>query len=129
MPFFVLARDVRSDIGEGEKKANMPKDRIKRLKKAVQDFRPGVCTERALLWTEYFRKKENRRKSIYTQMAEALRDVLLKKTIRIYPDELIVGNFSSKRVGGSIYPTGGQGQPGRLSRPFGEGFRLFCLFQ
>ena len=82
----------------------MPKDRIKRLKKAVQDFRPGVCTERALLWTEYFRKKENRRKSIYIQMADALRDVLLKKTIRIYPDELIVGNFSSKRVGGSIYP-------------------------
>ena len=37
-------------------------------------------------------------------MAEALRQVLLQKTVRIYPDELIVGNFSSKRVGGSIYP-------------------------
>jgi formate C-acetyltransferase len=37
-------------------------------------------------------------------MAEALRQVLLEKTIRIYPDELVVGNFSSKRVGGSIYP-------------------------
>lgn len=37
-------------------------------------------------------------------MAEALRDLLLKKSIKIYPDELIVGNFSSKRVGGSIYP-------------------------
>ncbi len=38
------------------------------------------------------------------QMAEALRRVLLEKSIRIHPHELIVGNFSSKRVGGSIYP-------------------------
>jgi len=30
--------------------------------------------------------------------------VLLNKTIRIYPDELIVGNFTSKRVGGQILP-------------------------
>ncbi len=37
-------------------------------------------------------------------MAEALGEVLLKKTIKIYPDELIIGNFSSKRVGGSIFP-------------------------
>ncbi|MCP4664752.1 MAG: formate acetyltransferase [Deltaproteobacteria bacterium] len=91
-------------MGKGEEKADMPEDRITRLKKAVQDFRPGVCTERAVIWTGYFRKKENRKKSIHIQMAEALRDVLMKKTIRIYPDELIVGNFSSKRVGGSIYP-------------------------
>ena len=62
----------------------MPEGRIDRLKKAVQEFRPGVCTERAMIWTDYFRKKENRSKSIYIQIAEALRDVLLKKTIRIY---------------------------------------------
>ncbi len=82
----------------------MSKDRIERLKNAVQGSRPGVCTERALIWTYYFKNKENRKKPISIQMAEALQDVLLKKTIRIYPDELIVGNFSSKRVGGSIYP-------------------------
>ncbi|MGD9074610.1 MAG: pyruvate formate lyase family protein, partial [Desulfobacteraceae bacterium] len=82
----------------------MPKDRITRLKKAVQSYQPGVCAERAVIWTRYFKKKGNRKKQICIQMAEALREVLLKKTVRIYPDELIVGNFSSKRVGGSIYP-------------------------
>jgi pyruvate formate-lyase/glycerol dehydratase family glycyl radical enzyme len=82
----------------------MPQKRIERLKKAVQSASPGVCPERALLWTRYFRNRENRKKPPVIQMAEALRDVLLQKTIRIYPDELIVGNFSSKRVGGSIYP-------------------------
>jgi pyruvate formate-lyase/glycerol dehydratase family glycyl radical enzyme len=81
-----------------------PQDRIEGLKKAVQNARPGVCTERALIWTRYFRDRENRKNPVPIQMAEALRQVLLQKTVRIYPDELIVGNFSSKRVGGSIYP-------------------------
>lgn len=85
-------------------RSNMPQERIERLKKAVQHASPGVCPERALLWTRYFRNRENRKKPLAIQMAEALREVLLKKTVRIYPDELVVGNFSSKRVGGSIYP-------------------------
>ncbi|MEZ4579082.1 MAG: pyruvate formate lyase family protein [Desulfobacterales bacterium] len=38
------------------------------------------------------------------QIAEAVRHVLLNKTVQIYPDELIVGNFTSRRVGGIIYP-------------------------
>ncbi len=78
--------------------------RIARLKKAVQNARPGICPERALIWTEYHKKSGNKRKSPHIQMAEALRDVLRKKTISIYPDELIVGNFSSKRVGGALFP-------------------------
>jgi len=82
----------------------MSHNRIDRLKSAVQTSRPGVCPERALVWTEYFRKRKNRKKPVSIQMAEALRDVILRKTVRIYPDELIVGNFSSKRVGGAIYP-------------------------
>jgi formate C-acetyltransferase len=82
----------------------MNHDRINRLKEAVQTSSPGVCTERALIWTRYFKKRENRKKHPAIQMAEALCDVLRRKSIKIYPDELIVGNFSSKRVGGSIFP-------------------------
>lgn len=82
----------------------MSQTRIERLKHAVQSYPPGVCSERALIWTQYFRNKENRKKPVCIQIAEALRNVLLKKTIEIYPDELIVGNYASKRVGGSIYP-------------------------
>ena len=80
------------------------KERVVRLKQAVQSASPSVCAERALIWTDYHRKAANRRKSPHIQMAEALSDVLLKKTIAIFPDELIVGNYTSKRVGGSIYP-------------------------
>ena len=79
-------------------------NRIERLKDAVQNAPPGICTDRALLWTAYYKNPNNRKKPAGIQMAEALRDVLLKKKVTIYPYELIVGNFSSKRVGGSLYP-------------------------
>ena len=38
------------------------------------------------------------------QIAEAVRHVLLNKTARIYPDEIIAGNCTSKRIGGILYP-------------------------
>ncbi|MCP4690898.1 MAG: formate acetyltransferase, partial [Desulfobacterales bacterium] len=79
-------------------------DRIARLKRSVREFKPGLCTERAVLWTRYFKRSKNRENPMCIRIAEALDEVLMKKTIRIYPDELIVGNFTSKRVGGQIQP-------------------------
>lgn len=78
--------------------------RIKRLKEAVQRSAPAVCTERALIWTSFFKKRKNRAKPVSIGIAEALSRVLAQKSITIYPGELIVGNYTSKRVGGSIYP-------------------------
>ncbi len=63
-----------------------PDRRIPRLKKAVQNAPPGICTERARIWTRYHRQAANRRKPAAIQMAEALRAVLREKTIAIYPD-------------------------------------------
>ncbi len=79
-------------------------NRIDNLKNAVDKSLPGVCAERALLWTEYFKKRGNRKKPVAIQIAEAVRNVLMNKSVQIYPDELIVGNYTSKRVGGIIYP-------------------------
>ncbi len=93
---------MSSSTGNGRKLGEG--DRIGRLKASVQNAPYAVCTERALLWTDYFQKTHHRQKPIAIQIAEALRQVLLQKSITIYPDELIVGNFTSKRVGGSIYP-------------------------
>ncbi len=80
-------------------------DRVWRLRAAVQEEKPKVCAERALLWTEYFRKGLGK-KGIprIARQAEALRYVLRNKEALIYPDELLVGCFSSKRVGGSLLP-------------------------
>jgi formate C-acetyltransferase len=79
-------------------------NRINHLKQAVQSAQPGICPERALIWTQYHKKKSNRKKPTHIQMAEALSVFLRRKSIHIYPDELIVGNFSSLRVGGAIFP-------------------------
>lgn len=78
--------------------------RVERLKRAVQSARPGVCTDRALLWTEYIKSRAAKGQPTIIKMAGALSHVLEHKRIAIYPHEIIVGNFSSKRVGGSIYP-------------------------
>jgi pyruvate formate-lyase/glycerol dehydratase family glycyl radical enzyme len=78
--------------------------RASALKDAVQAAKPSICTERALLWTAYHRIRANRKKPAAIRMAEAQAEVLAKKRIAIYPGELIVGNFTSKRVGGSIFP-------------------------
>lgn len=85
-------------------RADWDEDRIDRLRTAVQSAKPGICIERPVIWTRYFKNSKNRKKPSHIQIAEALREVLLKKSIRIYPDELIVGNFYSKRVGGSLPP-------------------------
>ena len=89
---------------EKDTRPNQQKDRISLLKKAVLDAEYSICTERAVIWTDYFKTRANKSKPVDIQMAEALARVLREKTITIYPQELIVGNFSSKRVGGSIYP-------------------------
>ena len=81
-----------------------PPSRIARLRDAVQQAAPAVCPERALLWTEYFTDRTNRAKPRAIQAAEAFARVLARKRVRIHADELVVGNFSSKRVGGAIYP-------------------------
>lgn len=78
--------------------------RVARLKDAVQRAAPAVCPERALLWTEYFADRRHRAKPRPIQAAEALAHVLARKRVTIHADELLVGNFSSKRVGGAIYP-------------------------
>ena len=79
-------------------------DRVWRLREAVQTATPSICAERALGVTEYFRDPGNRGKPIQIQKAEALRHVLRHRTVAIHDDELLVGCFSSHRVGGAIFP-------------------------
>ncbi|MBI2898991.1 MAG: formate acetyltransferase [Planctomycetes bacterium] len=76
--------------------------RLERLRDAILRTRPAVCAERALLVTEYFRRPS--REPMIVRKAEALAHVLRRKRMRVYPDELLVGCFTSHRVGGSLYP-------------------------
>lgn len=78
--------------------------RLDRLKEKVLNYPPSICAERAILVTEFFKKKENRKRPMVIQKAMALAYILDRKTVRIYEDELIVGTTTSKRVAGPIFP-------------------------
>ena len=91
-------------IVDPQKSTTKAVTRVQNLKKAVQAEEYAVCIERAMLWTQFSKNKNNKAKSRPVFIAEATRHVLRNKTVKIYPDELIVGNFTAHRVGGIIYP-------------------------
>jgi formate C-acetyltransferase len=85
-------------------KGRLFRERVWRLRKAVQSAAPAICIERGTLVTEYFKNAHNRSKPMIVQKAEALRYVLAHRMAVIYDDELLVGSFTSKRVGGAVFP-------------------------
>ncbi len=77
--------------------------RLFALDRAIRSAKPGLCAERALSVTRYF-KGQNGERPMAIQKAEALCAILREKTVRIWPGELLVGNFTCHRVGGGLYP-------------------------
>jgi len=79
-------------------------NRLASLKNAVTSSPYSICIERAVLVTDYFKNKANDHKPMIVRKAEALAHVLKNKSFPIYPNELIVGSTTSKRVAGPLYP-------------------------
>lgn len=77
-------------------------DRIRRLKKKLLSTKPTVCTERAKIYTDVYRKHEA--KPVIVRRAMALRETLKNMSIFIEDGELIVGNQSSKLRAAPIFP-------------------------
>ncbi len=78
-------------------------DRVRALHGEVRSFPPRLCAERALLLTRHFRGQKGE-KPMVLRKAEALAHLLRNKAVRIYPRELLVGCFTSHRVGGQLFP-------------------------
>ncbi len=76
--------------------------RVHDLKKAIRDSGYAVCLESARLKTEFY-KRHGFSAPVAVQRANVLRYLLNHKTITVYPDELLVGNFTAQRVGGNIW--------------------------
>ncbi len=76
-------------------------ERIKRLREQMLS-RPAVCVERADIITSAFMDTEGQ--PAVLRRAEAFSRLLDRMTIRIEPDELIVGRPTGKTRGGSISP-------------------------
>jgi len=76
--------------------------RIERIRNLLVDTEPIICPERAVIWTESYKKTENQPSVI--RAAVALKDTLEKMTILIHQDELLVGNQGSARRAAPLHP-------------------------
>jgi formate C-acetyltransferase len=84
----------------GEQKDYM--ERVNRLKGRVLDTYPEVDIENAVILTKGFQESEG--EPIAVQKAYAFRKQCMEKTVKIWGDELIVGNSGSKQRGGLLCP-------------------------
>lgn len=76
--------------------------RVYDIKKDIQDSPYHLCFEVSKLKTKFYRKN-GFKKPANIHRAERLDYVLKNKQVIIYPHELLVGNFTSKRVGGQVW--------------------------
>ena len=76
--------------------------RSMRLKQMMLDSEPTISSERAVLFTEY--NKENWSAPAMLRLAGAFAHVLDNMTIRIEPDELIVGNMGPTPRSCQVFP-------------------------
>ncbi len=77
--------------------------RARALHDEVRSSPPRLCAERAILVTRHFRGRREEKPTVLRK-AEALADILRRKRVCIYPRELLVGCFTSHRVGGQLFP-------------------------
>jgi len=79
-------------------------ERVRGLHAEVLGATPALCAERAVLVTRYFREETEPRAPMVLRKARALAHVLAGKRAAIHPGELLVGCFTSHRVGGGLFP-------------------------
>jgi len=78
--------------------------RFQRIKKELLGSRVHLCPERAYLVTDFYRHHDDPSQPIVVRRAMATRYILQNKSVRIYPDELIVGNMGSYRISALMQP-------------------------
>ena len=76
--------------------------RVKQLRESVLSAKPGVCLDRAGIYTDVYKKHEA--EPVIIRRAIALYETLSKARIWIEPDELIVGGHSSRMRAAPIFP-------------------------
>lgn len=76
--------------------------RVQKLRKIYRETIPTLDAERVRILTEFSRKKQNEVPII--ERAKALHEILSKMTVRVEPDELLVGNMAKTFRGCCLWP-------------------------
>ncbi len=89
------------DADTVRRKTEFP-ERIVRLQNAQREAGRAISIEVSKIKTRFY-KKNGFSGPVHIHRANRLKTVLENKTVKIWPDELLVGNFSEKRVGGQVW--------------------------
>lgn len=77
-------------------------ERLRRLKRALNEAQPSVCIERARYFTESWKQTEGQ--PVILRRAKAFRNICRNIPVRIYDDELIVGSTGNHRRSAAVCP-------------------------
>jgi formate C-acetyltransferase len=99
--FQSLEMKVTCDLDFHTKKSTFS-DRIMNIQKDIRESDIHLCFETSTLKTAFY-KKHGFSKPTHIHRAERLSYLLNNKKVIIYPNELIVGNYTSKRLGGNVW--------------------------
>ncbi len=77
-------------------------ERIQHYRERILSTKPTICIERARFYTNAYKQHEN--KPIILKRAYALQETLEHMSIRIEPEDLLVGNHSSAIYAAPIFP-------------------------
>ncbi len=87
-----------------------PTERIKSIRKTLFETPYSLCLERPMLFERFWRSQEGKEAKMehpFVRRARALGYVFSRRNPRIYDDELIIGNMTSKRIAANYYHEGG----------------------
>ncbi len=90
------------DLAENPPQAQFTQ-RVLDIQSAIRESERSICFEVSRLKTEYYKKYDGFKKPVAIHRAQRLHYVLGRKKTIVYPGELLVGNFTSKRVAGQIW--------------------------
>jgi formate C-acetyltransferase len=83
--------------------------RIQAIRSAVHEAGYSICLERPELLWQYRRSKQGKQRRhdhVLVRRASEIAWIMAQRQPRIYADELIIGNMTSKRVAAHYYPEG-----------------------
>jgi len=78
-------------------------ERVLNIQRDIRAAGRAICMEVGLLKTKYYKRFKGWKKPTAIHRSERLKYVLQNKTIKVYPHELLAGNFTSKRVAGQAW--------------------------
>ncbi|MDR1465801.1 MAG: radical SAM protein [Oscillospiraceae bacterium] len=95
--------DIFSDALQPKPQPAQFTKRVLRIQQEIRENPREISFETSLLKTNYYKKYNGFAKPVHIHRAERLHYVLDRRSLNVYPGELIVGNFTEKRVGGQIW--------------------------